>query len=638
MYRPKDPSSLGIIRFLFGLLMTFDIIEERGGSIIDIRWGDPKDCHFPLFPALKSLQYPYMTFIYGIMWLGAFGVMVGFKFRLSMMTFAVPYWFLLMLDKSFWNNHSYLFGVVSILLTGSCANHYWSLDSLNDPSKNNTHIPYWNYFILKFQFFMLYFLAGLKKTDFEWLEGYSMTNLGSHWVFIPFQYILSLDQIDYLIVHWFGFLLDLTIGFWMLVDSTRPIAMIFCSLFHLMNSRLFSIGMFPYVCLATMPLFCKETWPKNILKVFCNVEEAKPSNKCIYTEREQSKYKNINLPKNITWKHRLVVALLLSHCGLQTFMPYSHFITKGYNNWTNGLYGYSWDMMVHSWNTILIVVKVVDNNTGREQFIDSKAWTHNDRWNKHADMCMQYAQCIKDNLINDFKDKHEKSVSQSIQPETNINFITSENISIYIDVWCSMNGRFQQRMYDPNYDLLKANWSPFKPVEWLLPVLSELNDFRELIKDITQEVYSWSNQSEVLFIADFPGMYLENFINSDVRNVSLTVLEGDVVFEMDDPDTLQSTGIKLHKGDKIPIAIGYFHKIHTIGSKPSCYMYTYAKESQDIEPMENRQQMYSPFPMIEDVQNRLEALKSMFSQIYNSIMHLMFNKPLYRRSRLNDYE
>lgn len=86
--------------------------------------------------------------------------------------------------------------------------------------------------------------------------------------------------------------------------------------------------MFPYVCLATMPLFCKETWPKNILKVFCNVEEAKPSNKCIYTEREQSKYKNINLPKNISWKHRLVVSLLLSHCGLQTFMPYSHFITK----------------------------------------------------------------------------------------------------------------------------------------------------------------------------------------------------------------------------------------------------------------------------------------------------------------------
>lgn len=84
-------------------------------------------------------------------------------------------------------------------------------------------------------------------------------------------------------------------------------------------------------------------------------------------------------------------------------------------------------------------------------------------------------------------------------------FLTSENISIYIDVWCSLNKRFQQRMYNPNYDLLKANWSPFKKVEWLMPLLSEYNNFRRTMHDITEEVYSWSNQSDVLFVADFPG-------------------------------------------------------------------------------------------------------------------------------------
>lgn len=64
---------------------------------------------------------------------------------------------------------------------------YSSIDGLLDETKRNRQVPYWNYFILKFQFFMLYFLAGLKKTDMEWLEGYSMTNLGSHWVFLPFR-------------------------------------------------------------------------------------------------------------------------------------------------------------------------------------------------------------------------------------------------------------------------------------------------------------------------------------------------------------------------------------------------------------------------------------------------------------------
>lgn len=67
-------------------------------------------------------------------------------------------------------------------------------------------------------------------------------------------------------------------------------------------------------------------------------------------------------------------------------------------------------------------------------------------------------------------------------------------------------------MFDPNYDLLKANWSPFKSVKWLLPILSEYNNFRKTMNEIMEEVYSWSNESEVLFIADFPGNCLK--INS----------------------------------------------------------------------------------------------------------------------------
>lgn len=34
---------------------------------------------------------------------------------------------------------------------------------------------------------MVYFIAGLKKTDFDWVSGYSMDSLGSHWVFDPFK-------------------------------------------------------------------------------------------------------------------------------------------------------------------------------------------------------------------------------------------------------------------------------------------------------------------------------------------------------------------------------------------------------------------------------------------------------------------
>lgn len=55
--------------------------------------------------------------------------------------------------------------------------------------------------------------------------------------------------------------------------------------------------------------------------------------------------------------------------------------------------------MVHSWDSAMVVVKVVDNESKREFFMNPLVWTHNQRWNKHGDMTVQYAQCLKENLI-----------------------------------------------------------------------------------------------------------------------------------------------------------------------------------------------------------------------------------------------
>jgi hypothetical protein len=58
----------------------------------------------------------------------------------------------------------------------------------------------------------------------------------------PSRLVLTAEQTDLYVVHWFGFGFDLTVGFFMLFPGTRPAAMLFCAAFHLMNSRLFSIG------------------------------------------------------------------------------------------------------------------------------------------------------------------------------------------------------------------------------------------------------------------------------------------------------------------------------------------------------------------------------------------------------------
>lgn len=54
----------------------------------------------------------------------------------------------------------------------------------------------------------------------------------------------------------------------------------------------------------------------------------------------------------------------------------------------------------------------------------------------------------------------------------------SSNLSIYVDIWCSLNGRFHQRLFDSGVDILKANWHPLKTVTYLMPLLRNFDCYR----------------------------------------------------------------------------------------------------------------------------------------------------------------
>ena len=108
-----------------GLLMIIDIFDERGLTRLPIKHGDPDACHFPLFDDIPILPIEYMYMVYLGMLMGAFGIMVGSMFKLSCLAFALCYWYIFFLDKTVWNNHSYLYGLISILLLLTNANYYW---------------------------------------------------------------------------------------------------------------------------------------------------------------------------------------------------------------------------------------------------------------------------------------------------------------------------------------------------------------------------------------------------------------------------------------------------------------------------------------------------------------------------------
>ena len=104
--------------------MILDIPQERGMASIIYKF-EPDRCNFPLIDGLKPLPVDWMHVVYLVMFLAAWGIMLGFFYRVSCAAFVVTYWYVFLLEKSTWNNHSYLYGLISSMLLLCDANRYW---------------------------------------------------------------------------------------------------------------------------------------------------------------------------------------------------------------------------------------------------------------------------------------------------------------------------------------------------------------------------------------------------------------------------------------------------------------------------------------------------------------------------------
>jgi len=645
--------------------MFHDVFLERHMSDLGASYSADRICHFTLFDFVKPLPLNWMFILHCVMAFGALCISLGFFFNYTIWLHIIPYWYVFFLDKTTWNNHTYLFGLVSTMLAFTSANHFYSLDAYMNPEIQNKQVPMWNYGIFRYQFIIVYFVAGLKKyCDMDWMEGYSMGKLAKHWVFAPFTVVVPMETVNFFVVHLGGATLDLLGGWLLFFDKTRPIGIILVQKFHLMNMQMFSIGMFPYVMLCTTPMFCYPNWPRFsrlgyqaqrllfALKMIPKAPEEPEApqlianERCIYdketvkSERrkeedqnektkedagaggdtgagpEQSKAdknhassskseipevdsrsKKTSTPTLRSTpgnRHHCVTFLVLTWMAWQAFMPYSHFVTKGYNGWTEGLYGYSWDMMIKTWTTQHVRVSYKEASTGEVGYLNPEmiADGAGGRWSSHPDMLKQFAKCVQNKFA-----------------EFNVT-----NFKLYFDIWRSMTKRFQQRMFDPRVDLIAADWSPFSSPSWVMPLLSDLSDWRGRLDEIKKEKAETADGLEelmpnIVFAADFPGLYLENYINDGLDNTTIELLQGEIEIEFlgldgDDengeedeeggggsstPHVLSDLATKGQNitlnipGQSIKLPHGEYHRIHTIGSKPSCYMFVYENTTDKAE-------------------------------------------------------
>lgn len=429
LFKRIDNSPLIVFRIIFGLL----IIAQSWGSILT---GYIKNRILPAkvtfnfigFDFIQPLPGNWIYVFYFVMGVFGVGVLLGYKYRVSIAGFTLMWIYTYLMQKVGYNNHYYLLILLSIFMWMAPANRYFSIDVKNNPTLQKLSMPRWISLFIILQMGIVYTFAAVAKIYPDWLEGRVATILMTGKVHYPI--IGSLLQDNWVIefITYFGIFFDLLITPLMLWKRTRTVTFCIAIFFHLFNSIVFQIGIFPYLALGLFIFF----FPTKIIHSY--FLKKKP----FYEEGK------IELPH-----YRKV---LLSFLGIwfiiQLFLPLRHWFIKGNVLWTEEGHRLSWRMMLRT-RSGHSTFRVVDKKTGESTFIKKSDYLTNRQIIATAtkpDIIWQFSQYLK-------KEYAAKGV----------------DVAIYVKAWVSINRHKEQLLIKPEVDMGQVRWNYFFHNDWLMP-------------------------------------------------------------------------------------------------------------------------------------------------------------------------
>jgi len=430
LFKPIDNSALIVFRVLFGLLIS---IESFGAILTG--WVrqvliEPKfTFSFIGFEWLQPLPGFWMYVYFGIMGICGLMVMVGYKYRWSIVSFAILWSGTYFMQKSSYNNHYFLLILLSLFMAVVPANANTSIDSKRDISIKNSLMPQWCALIFIAQMFIVYTYASIAKLYPDWLNATAVEILlKSKENYLIVGNLLQQKWMHYIIAY-FGIIFDLLIVPLLLWKRSRKYAFLVVIVFHLFNSIVFQIGIFPYMSLALCVFFFD---PKTIRNKFFRTQK-------IIESKQTSAVKNKNIIK----------ALFIGYFIIQLVLPLRHWIIKDDVLWTEEGHRLSWRMMLRAKQGI-INFRVVDKQNSQTipiQLDNYLTYKQQRSFATKPDMIWQIAQFIK----------------KKYKEEGN------RDVMVFVDCQIRVNGKPFKQLIDPEVDLASVEWNAFKHSSWILP-------------------------------------------------------------------------------------------------------------------------------------------------------------------------
>ena len=429
LFKHIDNSALIIFRVFFGLLITLESFGAIVTGWVKKTLIEPQfTFSFIGFEWLQPLPGNWMYVYFTIMGVFGIGVMLGYKYKTSIIAFTILWAGVYFMQKSSYNNHYYLLVLLNVFMCVLPANKYFSLDVKQNPSLLKQSMPQWCGFIIILQMTIVYTSASIAKLYPDWLDTSVMEILmsGKKDYYIIGE-LLQEKWLHYILAYG-GILFDLLIIPLLLWKPTRKWVFITAIFFHLFDSIVFQIGIFPYMSIALCVFFFE---PKTIQTIFFK-------SKSFYDKAE------VIVPKY----NKFFTVVFGLYFLVQIGLPLRHWFIKDNVLWTEEAHRLSWRMMLRSkYGTAKYTI--VDKETNQETVIkldDYLTKKQQKLASSRPDVIWQFAQRLR----NIFEKEGQK-------------------IAVYVDCKISVNRKPLKPLINPEVDLASANWNVFKHNDWILP-------------------------------------------------------------------------------------------------------------------------------------------------------------------------
>jgi hypothetical protein len=277
------------------------------------------------------------------------------------------------------------------------------------------------------QIWIVYTYASFAKFYPDWLDGtfpeLLMKGKAHYWLIGD----LLQEPWIHMSIAYFGILFDLLVVPLLLWKRTRATVFWISVFFHLFNSIVFQIGIFPYMSLAfTVFFFPKEYINRTFLKFKPFYNDAK-----IEIPRLGSYFK----------------AFLLIWVSIQLLLPVRHHFIQGNVFWTEEGHRMSWRMMLRSKGGSASF-RIKNLETGKTEYVKLDDYL----------TTKQKRNLLKPDGIYQFTQRLKKEYAEKNTP-----------IEIYARIKVSLNGRAPELFIDPQLDLTTIEWNYFNHNDWILP-------------------------------------------------------------------------------------------------------------------------------------------------------------------------